>query len=230
MDVTLYVSEERYDEILEKGFPSSLGKFSHNIAVMIMAYDTGNARSAITLSHNTPTRFTIDYNLLKANYIKFLDDGVGPVKKHKGIVSSLTFGAIGEEVMNWVLTGNEPTFTSPPVVALRQSKYRPFGAKSSVTGLSEKDVLRSAGMTTNAISPQARREVSKVREYAYTRYAGGKAISKRGQSTETTHLQGHTRLASNKNLSILKAVAQDQKRKYKEHRERTNDLINMRGV
>ena len=126
MQGTLYVNQARYDEILKNGFPPSLGKFSHNMAVMIMAYDTGNARSAITLSHNTPTRFTVSYDLLKANYIKFLDDGVGPVKKHKGIVSVLTVGAIGEQVMNWVLTGNEPTFTSAPVVALRQSKYRPF--------------------------------------------------------------------------------------------------------
>ena len=230
MDITLYVDQKRYDEISQNGFPASLGQYAHNIAVMIMAYDTGNARSAISLTTNTSKRFTVDYNLLKANYIKFLDEGVGPVKKHKGIVSVLTVGAIAEEMVGWILSGTNPTFTSAPVVALRQSQYRPFGAKSSVTGLSEKDVLRQSQMNTNTISAQARQEVSKIREYTYLRLAGCKPSNKRGVATETTRLQAHQHLGSNKNLSILKAVAQDQKRQYKEHRERVNDAINMRGV
>ena len=230
MDITLYVDQKRYDEIRQNGFPASLGYYAQNIAVQIMAYDTGNARSAISLQNSTSRRFSIDYNLLKANYIKFLDDGVGPVKKHKGIVSVLTVGAIGEEIIGWVLSGKRPPFTSIPVVALRQSKYRPFGAKSSVTGLSEKDVLAQSQMFTDVISPQARREVSKVREYTYLRLAGGKPSNKRGFATETTRLKGHRHLGSNKNISILKAVVQDQKRQYKEHRERVNDAINMRGV
>ena len=230
MDITLYVDEKRYNEILKNGFDSSLGGYFQNIAVMIMAYDTGNARSAISNSINTPKHIQIHYDLLKANYIKFLEEGVGPVKKHKGIISVLTVGAISEELVGWILSGKNPTFTSAPVVALRQSQYRPFGAKSSVTGLSEKDILRQSEMNINTISAQARREVSKVREYTYLRLAGGNPNNKRGVATETTRLQGHQHLGSNKNISILKAVAQDQKRQYKEHRERVNDAINMRGV
>ena len=230
MDITLYVDQKRYDEISQNGFPSLLGHFSHLIAVQIMAYDTGNARSAISLTHNSPKRFTIDYNLLKANYIKFLEEGVGPVKKHKGIISVLTVGAISEEIVGWILSGIKTRFTSPATVALRQSQYRPFGVKSSVTGLSEVDILRQSQMSTNNISAQARREVSKLREYTYLRLAGGKPSNKRGVATETTRAVGHKHLGSNKNISILKAVVQDQKRQYKEHRERVNDAINMRGV
>jgi len=47
MDITIYVDEKRYNELLANGFDPSLGGYFHNIAVMCMAYDTGNARSAI---------------------------------------------------------------------------------------------------------------------------------------------------------------------------------------
>ena len=227
MDITIYVDEKRYNELLAKGFDPSLGGYFHNIAVMCMAYDTGNARSAISNSKNTPKHIQIHYDLIKANYIKFLDEGVGPVKKHKGIVSVLTTGVIAEELVGWLISGVNPTFTSAPVVALRQSKYRPFSAKSSVTGLSEKDVLAQSQMNTNAISAQARGEVSKVREYTYLRLAGGSFSGSRGVKTQTTRLQGHQHLGSNKNISILKAVVQDQKQRLKKQREKTNDTITM---
>ncbi len=227
MDFTIYVSEKRYNELLQNGFDPSLGGYLHNIAVMIMAYDTGNARSAISNSKNTPRHIQIHYDLLKANYIKFLDDGVGPVKKHKGIVSVLTVGTFAEELIGWLVSGQNPTFTSPPVVALRQSKYRPFSAKSSVTGLSEKDVLKQSQMNTDTISAQARGEVSKVREYTYLRLAGGSFGGSRGVKTQTTRLQGHQHLGSNKNISILKAVRQDQKQRLKKQREDTNSAITM---
>ena len=230
MDITLYVDQKRYDEISQNGFPASLGQYAHNIAVMIMRYDTGNAKSAISLTHNSPKSFTIDYNLLKAKYVKFLDEGVGPVKKHKGIVSVLTVGAIAEEMVGWILSGTNPTFTSPPVVALRQSKYRPFSAKSSVTGLSEKNMLQYSSMNSNAISASARSEINKVREYTYLRLQGGKIKGTRGVKTETTKLQNDKTIGGNRNISILKSIAKDQKRQYKEHRERVNDAINMRGV
>lgn len=229
-DITLYVNQQRYDEIKNNGLSSGLGGFMHNIAVMVMAYDTGNARSAISLSKNTPKHIQIHYDLLKANYIKFLEEGIGPVTKHKGIVSVLTVGAMAEELIGWIFSGINPTFTSPPVVALRQSQYRPFAAKSKVTGVSERDVLQQSQMATNVISPQARGQVSKVREYTYLRLQGGKASSPRGVKTETTRLQGHQHLGSNRNITILNAVVQDQKRQYKEQRLNTNDAINMRGV
>lgn len=224
-DITIYVSEERYQELLEKGFDTSVGSYVHNVAVQIMAYDTGNARSAISNRIDTPRHIQIHYNLLKANYIKFLDEGVGPVKKHKGIVSVLTVGAIAEELVGWIITGKRFPFTPIPVVALRQSKYRPFSAKSSVTGLSEKDVLRQANMNTNAISSQARSEVSKFREYTYLRLKGGIIKGSKGIQPETITLKGNNRLAINKNISILKTIVQDQKRKLKKQREEAQNAV-----
>ena len=214
-EITIYVSEERYNQLLEKGFDSSLGYYFHNVAVMCMAYDTGNARGAISLTRNTPKFIQIDYNLLKANYIKFLEEGIGPVKKHKGMISVVTVGAIGEQLVGWLLTGSNPTFTSPPVVALRTSQYRPFMAKSSVTGLSERDVLRQAGMYDKAISASARKEVSKIREYAYQTAIGGKIQNKMGTSTQTTNLEGSIRPYGNKGIGILKNQVQQRKAEYK---------------
>ena len=229
-DFTIYVGEERFKELLANGFDSSLGGYFHNIAVMVMAYDTGNARSAISLSKNAPKHIQIHYDLMKANYIKFLEEGVGPVKKHKGIISVLTAGTIAEELIGWLITGSNPTFTSPPVVALRQSKYRPFSAKSSVTGLSEKNMLQYSSMNSNAISAQARSEISKVREYTYLRLQGGNTGGSLGIRTQTTKLQNNKTIGGNRNISILKAIAKDQKAQYKQQRLDTDDAINMRGV
>ena len=199
MDITIYVDEKRYNELLANGFDPSLGGYFHNIAVMCMAYDTGNARSAISNSKNTPKHIQIHYDLIKANYIKFLDDGVGPVKKHKGIVSVLTTGVIAEELVGWLISGVNPTFTSPPVVALRQSKYRPFSAKSSVTGLSEKKyVAIFKQMNSNAINASEEGEIfQKVREYTYLRLAGGSFSGSRGIKTQTTKLQNNKTIGGN---------------------------------
>lgn len=82
-------------------------------------------------------------------------------------------------------------------------------------------------MSTDMISAQARGEVSKVREYTYLRLVGGSFGSSRGVKTQTTRLKGHQHLGSNKNISILKAVAQDQKQQLKKQREDTESAITM---
>lgn len=228
ISIVIYVSKERYDDLVENGLPSSIGAFAHNIAVMCFPYDTGNARGAISLAVNKPRVKKIQYNLMKANYIYFLEEGIGPVKKHKGVISTVTRGAITEQLVSYLLTGVEPTFISPPVVALRRSQYRPFGAKSSVTGTSEKDVLRQANMATYGISPQARGQVSKIRETVYRTMVGGKITSSRGIGTETTKLQGQRPMNKiNRNLSILGNIYKIKKQEYLANREEAKNLSTM---
>lgn len=226
-DIVLFVDEKRYNELLEFGLDSSLGYFFHNIAVMCFPYDTGNARSAISLSRNTPRLINIQYNLLKANYIKFLEEGIGPVTKHKGVISVKTHNAILEPLMGYLIVGTKPTFIAPPVVALRRSQYRPFGAKSSVTGTSEKDILRQADMLTYGISGQARGLVSKVRETTYRTMMGGKLQGSLGVKTEVTVLEGQRTRRLNRNMSVLRAIVNQKKKEYLANREEANNLAIM---
>lgn len=227
-DITIFVDEKRYEKLLENGFDSSLGPYFHNIAVMCMAYDTGNARSAISLSKNTSRHIQINYNLLKANYIQFLEKGQGPVKKHKGIISVITVGSIAEQTIGWLLSGVSPTFTSPPVVALRTSQYKPFNVKSTKTGLNERDMLKQAGMYDKSISAQARQEVSKIREYTYRTMFGGRIVQQRGDRVETTTLKGSKRPYGDKNIGILRNIVRDRKQEYLKNRQEALDLINLK--
>lgn len=231
MDLTIYVDEKRYNEISRKGFSNALGNYFHNIAVLGAPYDTGNLRMAISLPKNTPKHIQINYNTMRANYIKFLEEGIGPVKKHKGFISVLTVGAIAEAMVGWIVSGIEPTVAiSPQVVQMRQSKYRPFSAKSSVTGVSERDVLRQAGMYDNTISPQARREVSKFREYGYLSIQGGKAkTSIKGRYPYPYEKKG-AKPIKDRNMSYLKAMVQNQKYAYEQGKKELSDVLNMRGV
>lgn len=231
MDITIYVDEKRYNEIKDKGFSTSLGNYFHNIAVLGAPYDTGNLRMAISLPKNTPKHIQINYNTMRANYIKFLEEGIGPVKKHKGFISVLTVGAIAEAMVGWIASGIDPTVAiSPQVVQMRQSKYRPFNAKSSVTGVSEKDVLRQAGMYDNTISPQARREVSKFREYGYLSLQGGKGnASMKGKYPYPYEKKG-SKPIRDRNISYLKVMVRNQKYAYEQGRKELSDLLNMRGV
>lgn len=233
MDLTIYVDEKRYNQLLTNGFDSSLGNYFHNIAVLSAPYDTGNLRMSISLTKNAPKHIQINYNTTKANYIKFLEEGIGPVKKHKGFISVLTAGAIAEELVGWIVSGKNPTVAiSPQIVNMRVSKYRPFSIQSKATGLSESNLLRYSMMNSGEITAQARGEVSKIREYTYLTLQGGKAQgSMRGKHPYPTDTGGAmTTKRKNKNISILKAIAQDRKEAYKEQRKETNNLINMRGV
>ena len=233
MQVTLYVDEKRYNEILEKGFDSSLGNYFHNIAVLSAPYDTGNLRMSISLAKNTPRHIKIKYNTTQANYIKFLEEGIGPVKKHKGFISVLTAGAIAEQLMSWIVNGKNPDVAiSPQIVEMRVSKYKPFAINSKSTGLNEQGLLRQAMMNDEIITAQARREISKVREYTYRTLEGGKAQGNMsGKYPYPTSIKGaRSTKRKNKNISILKAIAQDRKEAYKQNRNETQDLINMRGV
>ena len=230
MDITLYVDDKRYKELLEKGLSSSFGYYAHNVAVMCAPYDTGNLRRAISLAQNTPKAIRIQYNHMIANYIYFLEEGIGPVTKHKGFISNVTAGAITEQLIGWVLTGKDPMFTPQPVVVLRTSKYRPFNVKSNITGLSERDVLRQADMYSNAISASARKEVSKVRETAFRTLAGGKITNQVGMAPSTTQMSGSHKPFGDKNIGILRGIVQERKKEYLANRQESDNLANMRFI
>lgn len=192
MDVYITLSDEQFEKV--KNLDTSLGMWFWNIAVMVAPYDTGNLRRSITLNRNTSKRITIGYNLTKANYLKFLELGVGPVKKHRGFISVKTRLAILEQLIIYLKTAKKPMFTAVPHVTLRSSK--------SVFS-QEKRYLRQANMNIGSITPNARKAISKVRETQYRKSIGSSLRSQRGLSPTTSNMVGQKFRGSTRGISLL---------------------------
>ena len=166
MDFYIEITEDVYEQI--KNLDQSLGMWFWNIAVMTAPYDTGNLRRAIALKKNTNKHIQIKYDTMKANYLHFLEMGIGPVKKHKGFIEDKTKLAITEQLIIYLKTGIKPLFTPVPFVALRSSR-NPFPR--------ERGLLRAAGMNSKVISANERMKISQIYE-GYWRTVNKESIRK----------------------------------------------------
>ena len=202
MDFYVELSEEQYEKV--KNLDSSLGMWFWNMAVMLAPYDTGNLRRSITLVANTSKKINIRYNTMNANYIKFLEEGLGPVKKYKGFIENQTRIAIVEELIMYLKTGMKPMFTSAPFVALRssQSVFR-----------QEKPFLVKSNMKTSSITPNVRRKISQIRELSYRQSIGQGASSFRGRKVETGTMVNQKLKGSTRGLSTLNQVYKELRQK-----------------
>ncbi len=199
LNVTIYVDEARYEAISKGGFSKALGYWFWNIGVMGTPMDTGNARRSVVLAKNTSRHIRILWDLFMANYVEFLEKGVGPVKKYKGFISNDINGAILEETVSWLLTGKEPMFTvhSPrPFVSLQPSKHQPFSM--------ERVFLRQANMNANRITANARMQISKIRSVQHSQ--GITTSRERGERVETGILKGMGNARLNRNISNLQIM------------------------
>lgn len=197
LNVTLYVDEKRYEEIRKGGFTKAFGYWSWNIAVMGTPLDTGNARSNVFLRTNQPRHISIIWDLFMANYVQFLEEGRGPVKKYKGFISVDILGAMMEQSIAWILTGKEPYYATrelTPFVALGVSKHKPFSM--------ERVFLKQADMNMNNITAKARGEISKIRSLNYSQ--GLIPQVTRGDKPDTVTKKGTKGL--NRNISKLHQI------------------------
>lgn len=186
MDFFIEVPEEIYNKIMS--FDEALGMWFWNMAVMIAPYDTGNLRRSITLASNNSKKINIRYSLMRANYLKFLEEAIGPVKKHYQFIGTKTRLAIVEQLIIYLQTGKRPMFTRTPYVMLRSSKSV-FPA--------EKAFLRSANMGTQTINANTRRKISQIRETTYRKKNNLKMTSFSGKKVETNKMR------SPKGISVL---------------------------
>ena len=122
------------------------------------------------------SRINIRYNTMQANYIKFLEEGIGPVKKHKKFIELKTRLAMVEQLIIWLKSGKVGTFTRTPYVHLRESK-KPF--------FTEKAILFTANMRTNLITANERRKISQIRETSFRIANNQKLSSFRGEKVLT---------------------------------------------
>lgn len=176
MDFYLDVSEKEYNNI--KDLDTSLGMALWNIAVMNAPIDTGNLRRAISLASNNSKNIRVQYNLLTANYIHFLENAYGPVKKYKGFISNRTVGAFIQEIISFIKKGTISSFVLglPPIVATAKTK--------SVFG-QERKIMNNIGMTQKNLTANQRKKISALRERSYQASIGEKAGGSRGQKVIT---------------------------------------------
>ena len=189
MDFYIEVPEDIYNQI--RMFDESLGMWFWNIAVMIAPYDSGNLRRSITLTSNTSRKINIRYSTMRANYLKFLEEAIGPVKKHKQFIGTKTRLSIVEQLIIYLKTGRLPMFTRTPYVTLRSSK--------SVFP-SEKAFLRSANMGTKTIDANVRSKISQIREANYRKQNNLKMGSFTGKKVQTNKIR------STRGISTLHAM------------------------
>ncbi len=189
MDFFIEIPEDIYDKA--KDFDESLGMWFWNMAVMIAPYASGNLRRSITLPSNRAKMINIRYSLMRANYIKFLEEGIGPVKKHTQFIGTKTRLAIVEQLIIYLQTGKKPMFTRTPYVSLRNTK----GVFPS-----EKAFLRSANMGTQTINANTRMKISQIRETTYRKQNKLKMASFSGKKVETNKIR------SQKGIGILKIM------------------------
>lgn len=196
------IDKKRFEEIYKYGFPTALGYWFWNMAVMIAPEDTGNLKRSITLASNSPRKIRIRYDLSAANYTKFLEEGVGPVKKYKGFISVDTTAAITEQAISWIITGKTPMFlvTSPkPFVSLKSSSNQPFSW--------ERAYLKQADVNAKTITAKSRMEISKIREMNYT----GQISRAKGERVESANAKGSKIGYNNRNFSKLHQIYMQRK-------------------
>lgn len=158
-------------------FGPIFGYLALNIAVILAPLDTGNLRRSIGITSNTRLRKTIRYNTMNANYTKFLELGLGPVKKHKGFISEDTTLAITEGVINLIKTGEYPFLSFTPQIQLKDTS-RLFSR--------EKQILKAHDIKSNAISAEIRRKISRIQEANYRKSVGIMDFSVKGKTGLTS--------------------------------------------
>ena len=162
MSIDIMATPYKFNKLKKEGLDSSLGYWFWNIAVMIAPMDTGNLRASIVLKRNKPRNIRISYNTSRANYLKFLEEGQGPVKKYKDFIKKDTAEAIVEQLVSWIMTGKAPEYAIQgikPFVVLRKSKNAPFSR--------ERALLKQANMNSNVITASSRMQISQIREINY---------------------------------------------------------------
>jgi hypothetical protein len=195
MSIDIMATPYKFNKLQRQGFDMALGYWFWNIAVMIAPYDTGATRSAILLKRNKPRNIKIAYDLFRANWVQFLEEGQGPVKQYKDFIKKDTAEAIAEQLVSWIITGKRPSYAIrgvKPFVKLRKSKHAPFSI--------EKSFLKQANMNANVLTAKTRMQISKIREVNYL----GNKQTITGQRPTTKTSGGYKKF--NRNISNLQRI------------------------
>jgi hypothetical protein len=165
-----------------------LGMWLWNIAVSNSPIDTGNLRRAITMNTNSLTKKKYVYNAFNAIYLHYLEEGMGPVKKHKGFISEKTVGDFIQELIYYFKTGKTGMVTTPPVATLSMSKNGPM--------FHERKISKFLDWSSKELSADDRQKLSQLR-YRALNNSNRERISGRKPTSRYLYKKGMNQKADN---------------------------------
>lgn len=170
-----------------KDFPQSLAFQLWNVAVAGTPMDTGNARANTKLLVSNEKTIAIGWDTFNANYVDFLERGVGPVKKYKGFISVGVFGSFIRTITEWAYFGKVMGSWSTPVV---------FTSVSNSPFVAERGFLSKAGFSTRKINAIQRERISQVRQMYGLNIDRGQLASGTGIATMESYGRKPTTILS----------------------------------
>ena len=179
MELTVYTDKRI------KGFETNLANALWHIAINNAPRDTGNLQRNITLSANSPKRMGITYNAFNAPYLHYLEEGMGPIKKHKGFISQDTIADFMNVISTYMIRGEIGIFERPNV-KLDISRH---GAM-----FSEKKLLKIMRIDDHTLTADERMQLGNI--YARSKLGIGKRWSSIGQ--KATLSRGYSRSMNRK--------------------------------
>lgn len=203
-NINVDVSEETFERI--RRFEPIMGYLAFNIAVIRAPMDTGNLRRSIALSKNSGTLKQIRYNTIDANYITFLEEGIGPVKKHKGFIGRDTVLASIEAIINLYETGSYPFVSFRPTVELKDTD-KLFSR--------ERNILNNHNIKSDKISADVRRNISRIHELEYRKTQGGNIKSSLSGSNSRANITRDFTYGSNRGRTVLSKAYTQMKKEVK---------------
>lgn len=111
-----------------------LGYLLWNRAIDCASYDTGNLRRSIVMSKNGGSQKQYVYNAMNALYLHYLEEGMGPIKKHKGYISEKTMAIFITEIIYYLKTGKTSEVATIPLITLNKSKNGPMFHEKRIMG------------------------------------------------------------------------------------------------
>lgn len=132
------------------GFDSRLASSIWSIHVYGSPMDSGNLRRSIKQVGSSSVRMTFIYDGTQAYYLKYLQEGIGFVKKHKGFIDNNVVNTV-RELIYWSHY-ERTTYTSIPSVQLNKARAMGY----------ERKMLQNSGLSNRIISSGDRARLSKI--------------------------------------------------------------------
>lgn len=175
MEMTIYTTLPSLENF--KGFDNNLANAIWSVSVYNAPRDTGNLQRNISMIASTEKRISILYNAFNAPYLHYLEEGLGPIKKHKGYIEDLTMIDVFSLLILYYKRGLGGVYTRPNVV-LGTSKY---GAM-----FSEKKLLKDMGQSLNTtLSADERMSLGRI--YSRSKIGSNQKTSRRGMQVNIPH-------------------------------------------
>lgn len=166
------------------GLTSDFAYWGWNASIIGIPYDTGNLRRSYKLKNNSKRTIKYAFDTTEAQYVNFLEEGIGPVTKYKGFIENGLVQILLSELIFFITTNQTGLLTNKPTVVLRESQYEsPFPY--------ERRIMRSLDLHDRRLNADQRKALSQIRakqfegEVGFKNYSGKSPYSFRNYKSKS---------------------------------------------